>query len=129
MVAMIRYTVTAERGQGPIWVLQCQQFPGAISESRRLADADRLMREAISYVAEVDPDTIEIDLQPILPGDLEAEIQHARAAVTDAEQRQRAAATLSRKAARDLKSVDLTGADIATVLGISPQRVSQLVNS
>lgn len=72
MVAM-RYTVTATRGSGPVWVFQCVEHPGAISEGRRLSDA--------------------------------------------------------RRAAADLRAAGLTGADTAQVLGVSPQRVSQLVSS
>jgi len=54
MVAM-RFTVTAERGAGPVWVLQCVEHPGAISQTIRLAAADQLMAEAIGFVADVDP--------------------------------------------------------------------------
>ena len=128
MVAMSRYTVTAERGQGNIWVFQCAEYPGAISESRRLSDAHRLMTEAIAFVAEVDPETIEIDLQPQLPAHLDSEVRDARRAVHELDERQRAAAALSRKVVVNLKAAELSGADIATVLGVSPQRVSQLIN-
>lgn len=129
MVAMTNYTVTAERGQGQTWVFQCAEHPGAISESPRLADAQRLMTEAIAFVAEVDPDTIEINLVPQLPAHLEGEIKKARQAVHDLKERQRIAAALSRKVVIDLKAAELTGSDIATVLNISPQRVSQLIRS
>lgn len=48
---MTTYTVTAERGRDPrMWVFQCAEFPGAISQSRRLADARVLIREVISFV-------------------------------------------------------------------------------
>jgi predicted RNase H-like HicB family nuclease len=127
---MTRYTVTAEPGSRPgVWVFQCREFPGAISQSRRLADAPMLMREAIAFVAEVEESAVEIDLVPTLPAELEVEVRQAREAVHDLEQRQRAVAELSRRAARDLLNAGLTGADTAVVLGVSPQRVSQLVNS
>jgi DNA-directed RNA polymerase specialized sigma subunit len=49
----------------------------------------------------------------------------ARKAVEELTERQRTVAVLSR---RDLES-DLSGADIAVVLDVSPQRVSQLLNA
>lgn len=123
-----RLTVVAERGAGSVWVFQCVEHPGAISESRRLADAERLMGEAIAFVAEVDEDSFDIDVVVQLPEPVRDEIEAAKAAAREAEERQREAAQLSRRAARDLIEVGLTGADTATVLGVSPQRVSQLVN-
>lgn len=125
-----RYTVTAERGSDPgVWVFQCREYPGAISQSRRLSDAAQLMAEAIGFVAEVDPATVQIDLIPVLPGALGEEVRQARAAVADFEQRQRAIAEVSRHVARRLREAGLSGADTAAVLGVSPQRVSQLVGS
>ncbi len=128
MVAM-RYTVTAERGRGQVWVFQCAEYPGAISEGTRLADARRLMPEAIAFVAEVDPENIEIDLRVDLPAAVEEEVTAARRAVHDAAQAQQEAAALSRRAVADLRDEGLTGGDMAEVLGISKQRVSQLVNA
>lgn len=77
MVAVMRYTVTAEHGTGPVWVFQCKEHPGAISESRRLGDGFRLMPEAIAYVADVDEDDVEITLVPVLPKSVADQVQHA----------------------------------------------------
>lgn len=129
MVAVMRYTVTAERGARRGWVFQCVEFPGAISEANRLSAAPALMRELIGFVADVSESDIEIDVRPVLPADLLSEIQRARAAVAALEHTQHEAAALSRAAVRDLKTAGLSGADMAEVLGISPQRVSQLVNA
>lgn len=58
----MRYTVRAERGAGPVWVFQCVEFPGALSEGRRLIDAYRLMPEAIAFVAGVDESDVQVEL-------------------------------------------------------------------
>lgn len=128
MVAvMTRYTVTAERGANPgMWVFQCVEAPGAISQSRRLSDAASLMKDAIAWVADVDPASVEIDLVPALPHGLADEVRAARDAVRELDERQREAAARSRKVARRLREAGLSGADTAVVLGVSPQRVSQL---
>lgn len=126
----MRYTVTAERGRDPrIWVLQCQEVPAAISQTRRLADAPVLMREAIAFVADVEEQHIEIDVVLELPRDLMSEVREAKGAIRQLASAQTATARLSRKAAADLKGAGLTGADISAVLGVSPQRVSQLLSA
>jgi len=125
---VMRYTVTAERGAGPVWVFQCREHPGAISESRRLGDVFRLMPEAIAYVADVDEEAVEIELVPVLPKSISDLVQRARAAVEMLSRHQLEAGQLSRKAASQLvHSCGLTGADAAAILRVSPQRVSQLI--
>ena len=125
----MRYTVTAERGTSGVWVLQCVEHPGAISEARSLASAPGLMREAIAFVAGVDPDEVEVEVTPVLPQDVAEEVARARDAVAGLAEQQRRAAELSRRAAKDLIARGLTGRDVSVVLKVSPQRVSQLINS
>ena len=60
---------------------------------------------------------------------LDAEIAAVRAAVDHAERAQRDAAARSRALALRLRDAGLTGADIAVVLRVSPQRVSQLMRA
>jgi len=131
MVATMRtYTVTAERGRSGRWLLQCVEFPGAISESRGLDAAPDLMREAIAFVAEVAPEEVEIRLVPALPERVGDQVAAAREAVDQLASMQRETAELSRLAVRALvEECGLSGRDAAAVLGVSPQRVSQLVNS
>jgi len=49
--------------------------------------------------------------------------------VSAADQAQRQAAAQSRAAARRLRQAGLSGRDIAKVLNVSPQRVSQLLRT
>lgn len=125
----MRYTVTAERGSGGRWLFQCREFPGALSEGRRLTDAERLMPEAIAFVADVPAQEVTVELEVILDEDLREQVDRARRSVSEVSQAQREAAALSRQAARDLVAAGLSGVDTAAVLHLSPQRVSQLVNS
>lgn len=127
---MTTFTVTAERGTDPkVWVLQCAEWPGAISQTRRLSEAPRLMRETIAWVSGVDEADVQIQLRPVLPEGLFAEVEAARQAVAALAEQQRQTAALSRAAAAHLIEAGLSGADTANVLGVSPQRVSQLVGS
>lgn len=127
---MRTYTVTAERGAGTgVWVFQSVEHPGAMSQGRRLTDAKRLMPEAIGFVAGVDPWQVRIRLRVALPGDLGSEVEDARAAVDDLAARQKSVAERSRQTAKALAATGLSGAEVAAVLEVSPQRVSQLMNA
>jgi DNA-directed RNA polymerase specialized sigma24 family protein len=127
MVAEVTmYTVRAER-RDDWWLLTVPAAPGAFSQVRRLSEAEEHAREAISFVLDVAPDSFDVDVVPHLPDDrLGSEIAVAREATREAERAQRLAAAQSRTVVQKLKQRGLTGADIAAVLDISPQRVSQL---
>ena len=60
---------------------------------------------------------------------LDEEARAAREAVAAADKATREAAARSRKVARDLRGAGLSGRDIAAVLQVSAQRVSQLLKS
>lgn len=123
---MNTYTVEAVR-DGKWWLLRTVEAPGAVSQVRTLSQADEYIREAISYVTGEPEDTFEVRVVPQFPERVAAEIAGAKSALADLDRRQRAAAVLSRAAARDLLAEGLTGAEVAKVLRVSPQRVSQLV--
>ena len=67
MVEMRRVTVTAERGTTS-WVLECIEA-GAVSQCKRLTQADAEMREAIAYQLDIPTDSFEIDLNVIAPAE------------------------------------------------------------
>ena len=130
-MAMTRYTVTAERGSGPRppWVFQCIEHPGAISESKRLDQAEMLMREAIAWVAGVPEDEVEIDLRTKVDDSVDALLQRARDHRQHAEDLASQATGEFRKAVQEMASEGMTVRDIGTVIGVSYQRAHQLVNS
>lgn len=122
------YTVRAER-DGRWWVLTVPDVPGAFSQVARLGQAAGAAAEAISFVSGAAKDTFDVDVATNLDPMLLAEVEAARLAVEDAEMRQRAAATASRLAARRLLDAGLSGRDASTVMGVSPQRLSQLTKA
>lgn len=65
---MTTYRVSASRVSADpaddYWLLQCLEHPGAISETRDLGEAPELMREAISWVAQVPEE--EVDVQVVI---------------------------------------------------------------
>ena len=121
----MRFTSTAVK-QGRVWWVQNDQHPSATSMVRRLSDAAEHQREAIAFVAGIPQEEVEVFVTPSLSPDLDRLVKSARKAVTDAEVAQREAAAKSRRAVAELKGAGLSGTDVAAVLGVSPQRVSQL---
>ncbi|MFJ2438902.1 hypothetical protein ACIOWG_00210 [Streptomyces sp. NPDC087658] len=97
---------------------------------KRLDDAFPEARIALSHALELDADSLSVQIRHDLASDdLSSQIRDAVQATADAARAQTAAATEMRKAVVALKNLELTGRDIAHVLGLSPQRVSQLLKS
>ena len=118
-------TVTAQRGT-TAWVLECPEA-GAVGQCRRLSQADAEMREAIAPQLGLGVDEFEIHLDVALTAESlalvarVAELRHqAAAAAAEASEVQRAAA-------RALAAQKLSVRDIGEVMGLSFQRVSQLL--
>ncbi|PSL08190.1 hypothetical protein CLV30_101157 [Haloactinopolyspora alba] len=122
---MTTYTATATRS-GKWWVVQCDQYPGAISQVARLAQAAEVHREAIAFVAGVDESQVEVEVRPVLPDDVEDHLTHAAELREAAARANSGAAKEVRTAARSLREAGLTVRDIGTVLGVSYQRAHQL---
>ena len=125
---MIRtYAVDATRWEHG-WELHVQGV--GVTQSKSLHSASRIAREYISLVEGIsDESTIDVEIRPQIDTALGAEVIAARKAVHELAERQREVAALSRAAAKDLALSGLSGADIAVVLDVSPQRVSQLLNA
>jgi predicted RNase H-like HicB family nuclease len=123
---MTTYVVNAARsGRG--WILTVPEVRGAVSYVRGLGGALANAREAIAFVLDVPEDSFEVRLEPDLAPDDLAEISRARAAVAEADRVQREAAQQSRLLVAKLHREGLSGADIAALVDVSPQRVSQLL--
>lgn len=124
---MTTYDVTARRWAHG-WELHVDGV--GVTQSRTLASAEDMVRDLIVLALDLDDDAeFDVRITPVLEGNLAAEAEAAREAVRKAEQARSEAAARSRKVARELKAAGLSGADIAAMLKVSTQRVSQLVNS
>jgi len=97
-----------------------------VTQSRSLSDAEAMVRDYISLDLDVPSESFEVEIIPEIGGGLDEEVTRVRREIREAEQAQIRAAERSRQVVRQLKEQGLSGKDAATVLGISPQRVSQL---
>lgn len=126
MAMMATFTVTAERGTGNWWVLEAPAV-GAVSQVRRLDQAEDEMREAIAFLAQLPEDQVGIDLQPVLPDTYAELAQQASKQRRVAEGATQRANELTRQAALSLRAEGLTLREIGQIMGISYQRAAQIV--
>ena len=120
------YTATASR-EGRWWLIE---IPGiGATQARRAADAREQARDLISAVKGIPIDVQHVRVEFALNADLMDDVRRAHDARQKLAAEQSRTAELSRKAAKGLIDSGLTGADTAEVLGVSPQRVSQLLKA
>ncbi|AOX67605.1 sigma factor-like helix-turn-helix DNA-binding protein [Curtobacterium sp. NPDC087082] len=121
------YTSHAHR-DGGWWVVQNDQHPGAISQVKRLDLAAAAQREAIAFVADVDQTDVVVVIRAELEPALARSLEEATALRAEAEAKEARALSLRRAIAVALQGDGMTLRDIAVVLGVSYQRVHQLVH-
>ncbi|HVT69134.1 MAG TPA: hypothetical protein VHF26_15390, partial [Trebonia sp.] len=93
------------------------------------AEAETMVRDYVESLTGESADGAAVAITPEVGGGLDEQARAAREAVAAADKATREAAAQSRKAARDLRQAGLSGRDIAAVLKVSAQRVSQLLKS
>lgn len=121
---MTTYTVHAKRwARG--WELHIDGV--GVTQSHGLADAARTAESYIAMMTGTEPDAVTI--VPEVGGGLDEEAARARRAVEEAASAQKSAASQSRSVAKRLRDLGLSGRDVAAVLGVSQQRVSQLLKT
>lgn len=122
---MTRYRVTAKRWKRG-WELHIAGE--GVTQSRSLAEAEGMVSDYIAVMYGVPEQSFDVEITPEVGGDLDQAVRDARDAVRSAEAARRTAAQTSRVVAARLRTAGLTGRDIAAVLGVSAQRVSQLLS-
>jgi DNA-directed RNA polymerase specialized sigma subunit len=117
---------TAERGKKDWWVLEAPEA-GAVSQCRRLSQADEEIREAIAYQLGIPEDSFDIELDVRLPKAYRDALVEAQHLQDEADHALSAAAAARRRAVHALADANLSVRDIGQVMGISHQRASQLL--
>lgn len=123
---MRTYNVRAKRWEHG-WELHIEGV--GVTQSRTLWDAEEMARDLIARREDLPEGAFTVTITPEIGGGLDEESRAAREAVSAADRAQRQAAAQSRAAARRLRQAGLSGRDIAKVLNVSPQRVSQLLKT
>jgi predicted RNase H-like HicB family nuclease len=122
-----RYTVRARR-IGGWWALDVDEVQGVHTQVRRIDQAEAMARDAIAGVLNLRQSAFEVVVQPELPGQARALVAKATAARSSASRAQETASQLTREPARRLvEGEGLTVRDAGALLGVSHQRIAQLV--
>lgn len=123
---MSTYTVHAKRwAQG--WELHIDGV--GVTQSHSLGDAERMVRDYLETFTEHGTSSDQVVVLAVVGGGLDKAMKAARDAVAEADRERREAAAQVRQVVRDMRQAGLSGRDIAHLLNVSPQRVSQFLKS
>jgi CRP-like cAMP-binding protein len=86
-----------------------------------------MVRDYIALLHDVPPGSFDVEITPLVGNGLDEAVRSVRTMVADADRARREAAVHSRAIAGRLRDAGLSGRDVAHVLGVSAQRVSQLL--
>ena len=126
---MKTYRVDVVRDEG--WWIMHARIPRTItySQAKRVDDVEPMIRDAIAGVLDVDPESFAIELTFDLDSDVLDQVARAREVSLEAAEVQKRASRESRAAVQALRKEGLTLKEAGFFLGVTPQRVAQLLNS
>jgi len=121
------YTARLEREKDGRWSVELDEEPRVHTWGKTVDQALARMREAAALWFETEEDQIELVPRPVLPKATGRTVEQARQAREQARDADRLALEQTRKAAAALTSRGISMRDAAAILGISHQRVHQLL--
>jgi predicted RNase H-like HicB family nuclease len=121
------YTARARRS-GSWWAIDVPELPGVYSQARRLDRVESMARDAIALFLDVDPASLDIRVEMNLPSDLRRDVDAVGRLRAEADRLQVESSGAMRHLTHELLGRGLSVRDAAAILGISHQRVSQLVS-
>ena len=126
---MKTYQVDVVRDDG--WWIMHARIPKTIiySQAKRINDVEPMIRDAIAGVLDVDPKSFALKLTFDLDAGVLEQVNRAREVSLEAAEVQERASRESRAAVQALREEGLTLKEAGYFLGVTPQRVAQLLNS
>jgi predicted RNase H-like HicB family nuclease len=124
---MKTYTARLEREKDGRWTVELEEEPRVHTWGKTVDQALARMREATALWFQIEEDQIELVPRPVLPKSADRTVEQARQAREQARSADRLAVERTRKAAAALTSRGISMRDAAAILGISHQRVHQLL--
>lgn len=122
------YRANARRS-GQFWAIDVPELPGVFSQVRRLDQVGAIVRDAIAAFLNADPDNFDVLVHKELEPEVEQLIIRASTAKGRAAIAQAESSNAQRFVARQLTAAGYTTRDIGALLGISHQRVAQLLDT
>jgi predicted RNase H-like HicB family nuclease len=118
------FTVACQRA-GDWWAVSVPDVPGVFSQAKRLDQVREMAREAIALMLDIQPDSFDLDLRLEAP-ELGVRVKEVKALRDEASRLSQEASDATGHLVRDLVSQGLSVRDVGVLLGLSPQRVSQI---
>ena len=109
------------------WAIDVPELPGVYSQARRLDRVEPMARDAIVLFLDVDPATLDVRVETSPPADLRRDVDAVGRLRAEADRLQAESSGTLRHLTHELLGRGLSVRDAAVILGISHQRVSQLV--
>lgn len=120
------YLVRATRSAG-WWALVVPEVAGVFSQAKRIDQIEAMARDALAGVLEVAPGSFDLRVEVVVPSAWRALVDAAERANLAADAASRDASRQLRESARAMANAGLPYRDVASIMGISAQRVSQLI--
>ena len=124
----MKVTARATRS-GSWWAVEVPEVPGLFTQVKRLEHVREQVADAVELLEGVPAADVHIALIPVFDTATDGVVHGAQDAVAAAAAAQSVASRSMRSAVARLRDEQLTMRDIAEVLGISHQRVSQLAQA
>ena len=122
------YTARLEREKDGRWSVELEEEPRVHTWGKTVDQALARMREAAALWFQTDEASIDLIPSPVLPKTTGRTVEQARQAREQARSADRLAIETTRRAAAALASRGISMRDAAAILGISHQRVHQLLS-
>lgn len=113
---------------GDWWAITVPELAGVFSQAKRLDQVESQTREAIAMMLDIDATAVgplEIHITP--PGAASDLLEHLKTSVTAAAEAEAKAARIRLEAAMALRAEGLPMRDVGRLIGVSHQRVHQLL--
>lgn len=114
---------------GGWWAIEVPEVPGVYSQAKRLDQVPDVAADAVATMLDIEPDEVEVSIKPRLREEVRRDVDEAKRLSKAAREAEAAASAQMRRAVADAIDEGLTVRDTATLLEISPQRVSQLTKA
>lgn len=127
MTRKITVEAVASR-EGDWWVVDVAGY--GTTQARRLDDIQPMVADLVASLDDVDVSAVEVTNVVVRLNDgLDVAVTEAKAAVTAAAEAQKQAGQQQRELVRLLRARNLSVREVASVLGVTPGRVSQLART
>lgn len=114
---------------GSWWAVEVPDVEGAFTQTKRLDQVPAMVADAVSLLTGTPADEIQVDVQPQLDEQLEADLHDLRVLWNEVAAKQHKASLRTREVVATLRGQGLSVRDVGQIIGLSPQRVSQLEHS